>query len=143
MTNAFSGSGGNALIGIDTNVLLRFVIEDDPAQTDAVQSWLDERTSRDPGFVSLLVLCEFVWVLATRYGFSRDNIAGAVKTVLNTAVLAVEQAELAKDALLKFQASKADFADCCISAMAYAAGCDFTVTFDKAAAKLPGMRLLT
>ena len=132
-----------ALIGIDTNILLRFVVEDDPAQASQVQFWLSERSNRDPGFVSLLVLCEFVWVLTTRYRFSRVEVASAVASVLNTEVLAVERAALAQVALQSFLDSKADFADCCIAALAAASGCAYTLTFDRAAAKLPGMRLLS
>ncbi len=131
-----------ALIGIDTNVLLRFTIDDNQAQADLVQSWLDERSSRDPAYVSLIVLCEFAWVLGTRYSFQRDAIARAVHSVLNTAVFSVERSELVQQALRQFSASRADFADCCIAAFASAAGCVYTLTFDKTASKLPGMRLL-
>ncbi len=131
------------LIGLDTNVLLRFMVQDDLAQTSLVQTWLDKRSTREPGFVPILVLCEFVWVLTTRYRFPRAEIASAITAILNTEVLIVERAALVQTALQQFRDSRADFADCCIAALATTAGCSYTLTFDQAAAKLPGMRLLS
>jgi predicted nucleic-acid-binding protein len=100
-------------------------------------------TPREPGYVSLLVLCEFAWVLAVTYRRPRAEIASQLAGILNAGSLRVEQEGLASAALEQFRTSRADFADCCISALAAAAGCQHTVTFDRAAAKLPGMRLLS
>ena len=100
-------------------------------------------TPREPGYVSLLVLCEFVWVLSVTYRKTRAEIASYLASILDTGSLRVERTGLAYEALEQFRTSKADFADCCISALASAAGCQQTVTFDRAASKLPGMQLLS
>lgn len=131
-----------ALIGVDTNILLRYVLEDDLHQTDLVEAWLRNRSDREPGYVPLLVLCEFAWTLAKFYRRPRAEIGRGVAAILNMSVLTVERAEIAQRALEQYLASNADFGDCCIAVLAGAAGCDHTLTFDKAASKLPGMRLL-
>ena len=106
------------------------------------QSFFETLTPRDPGFISLIVLCEFAWVLGRSYHRTRVEVVAAVGQLLNIPVFTVERAEIALKALQQFRTSKADFGDCCIGAIAQAAGCDYTVTFDKNAAKLPGMRAL-
>jgi predicted nucleic-acid-binding protein len=100
-------------------------------------------TPREPGYISLLVLCEFAWVLAVTYRKPRAEIASRLGGILNAGSLRVEQPSLAHEALEQFRTSQAEFADCCISALASAAGCRHTVTFDRAASRLPGMRLLS
>ena len=133
---------GANLIGLDTNVLIRFVMEDDHVQVEQAQSLLDTLTTRDPGYISLVVLCELAWVLGRFYNRTRPEVASAVEHVLSASNLHVERASIARNALQQFRVSRADFGDCCICAIADSAGCEYTVTFDKAAARLPGMRLL-
>ena len=118
-------------------------MEDDPIQVEQAQRFLDTLTMRDPGYISLVVLCEFAWVLGRFYDRARMEVAEAVERLLNMSTLEIEKASIAQQALHQFRASRADFGDCCISVIAQSTGCDYTVTFDKPASKLPGMRLLT
>jgi predicted nucleic-acid-binding protein len=124
-------------------VLLRFVLSDDLQQTPVADRWMQALTPREPGYVSLLVLCEFAWVLAVTYRKPRAEIESHLTGILDAGSLRVEQAGLVNDALEAYRTSKADFADCCIAALGQQAGCQHTVTFDRAASKLPGMRLLS
>ena len=130
------------LIGLDTNVLVRFVMEDDQAQVAEAQALFDALAPRKPAYVSLLVLCEFAWTLGRFYKLTRAEVALAVDQVLSMSLIQIERPNVAMEALHHFRGSRADFGDCCMAALGAAAGCEYTYTFDKAAAKLPGMRLL-
>ncbi len=130
------------MIGIDANVLVRYIAQDDANQSARATRLLEQECSAaTPGFVGLVVLLELVWVSETCYGASRAEIAGMVRRILSIRQLVVEEAETAWKALRLFESSKADFADCLIERMAAAAGCTVVMTFDKAAAKA-GMTLL-
>ena len=130
------------MIGIDTNVLVRYIAQDDATQSARATRLLEEECSPSaPGFIGLVVLLELVWVSETCYGASRAEIAGMLRRILSIRQLVVEEAETAWKALRLFESSKADFADCLIERMAAAKGCTVVMTFDKAAAKA-GMTLL-
>jgi predicted nucleic-acid-binding protein len=130
------------VIGIDTNVLVRYIAQDDATQSARATRLLEEECSPSaPGFIGLVVLLELVWVSETCYGASRAEIAGMLRRILSIRQLVVEEAETAWKALRLFESSKADFDDCLIERMAAAAGCSIVMTFDKAAAKA-GMTLL-
>jgi predicted nucleic-acid-binding protein len=90
----------------------------------------------------LVVLAEVVWVAASCYSASREVQAQLIRRILETRQLIVQEAETAWQALRLFEQGRADFADCLVERTAAAAGCDRTVTFDKAAAAI-GMTLLT
>jgi predicted nucleic-acid-binding protein len=131
------------VIGIDTNVLVRYIAQDDPIQSKRASRLIEhECSAASPGFISLIVLLELVWVSESCYRASRDEVAEIVKRVLSTRQLVVQNAELAWKALRLFESGKADFADYLVERIAAAAGCASVVTFDKAAAKT-GMTLLT
>lgn len=131
------------MIGIDTNVLVRYIAQDDPIQSKRASRLIEhECSAASPGFISLIVLLELVWVSESCYRASRDEVAEIVKRVLSTRQLVVQHAELAWKALRLFESGKADFADYLVERIAAAAGCASVVTFDKAAAKT-GMTLLT
>lgn len=130
------------MIGLDTNVLVRYIAQDDPTQSPRAERFIErECTANHPGFVSLVTLIEMVWVSETCYGTTRDEVAALLRRLLGTRQLLVQEAEIVWKALRNFEATKADFADCLVERLANAAGCAETVTFDKAAAKA-GMRLL-
>ena len=130
------------MIGIDTNVLVRYIAQDDATQSARATRLLEQECSAAmPGFIGLVVLLELVWVSETCYAASRAEIAEMVRRILSIRQLVVEEAETAWKALRLFESSKADFADCLIERMAAAAGCTVVMTFDKAAAKA-GMTLL-
>ncbi|MGH6952415.1 MAG: PIN domain-containing protein [Vitreimonas sp.] len=130
------------MIGIDTNVLVRYVMQDDPAQARAATRFLGTLTSQQPGHVSAAVLAELTWVLKSTYGATRNELANAVETLLAADSLVVEHADRAHRALAALRAAGADFADAFVAAIDQGAGCAETVTFDKDAARRAGMRLL-
>jgi len=132
------------MIGIDTNVLVRVIVADDPKQVACARDFIRDRcTPDDPGFVSNVVLAELAWILARGYGYSRTEIAGAIERIMETVQLQVESPTDVASALVDFRAGSADFADCLIGHLNRTAECSHTVTFDRKAAKLPGFKFLT
>lgn len=130
------------MIGVDTNVLVRYIAQDDAVQSARATRLLEKECSpATPGFVGLVVLLELVWVSESCYGASRSEVADIVRRILSIRQLVVQEAETAWKALRLFESSKADFADCLVERMATAAGCTAVMTFDKAAARA-GMTLL-
>jgi predicted nucleic-acid-binding protein len=131
-------------VGLDTNVLVRHLVQDDPRQADLARELIEENCSfTDPAFLSLIVLCETVWVLGRAYGYSRELIHMAMRQILLTDCFEVEDHALAWEALHSYQSGKADYADCLIACLNRNHGCSVTFTFDKAAARLRGVSLLT
>jgi predicted nucleic-acid-binding protein len=130
------------MIGLDTNLLARYIAEDDAAQSAAAARVLESLSAESPGFVPLVVIAELVWVLQFSYRFNKREVADVVEKLLRSAELMLENAEIVARALREFRRSRADFADCLIERCAHAAGCQHTVTFDKRAASLGGERLI-
>ncbi|MGH8403114.1 MAG: PIN domain-containing protein [Gammaproteobacteria bacterium] len=123
------------MIALDTNVLVRYIVQDDTAQAKKAAALIESRcTSESPGFVDVVVLCELVWVLETAYGYGRDIVARVVRQLLGTAELAVASADQAWTALRAYESSSGDFADYLIAIRNRDAGCTATFTFDKKAA---------
>jgi predicted nucleic-acid-binding protein len=129
------------MIGLDTNVLVRYITQDHPAQSAAAVKVIDSLSSDLPGFLSLVVIAEVVWILQFSYHFKRQEIAHVVERLLRSKELILERAEIVSQALRKFRASRANFADCLIERCSHAAECQYILTFDKEAAAM-GMRLL-
>jgi predicted nucleic-acid-binding protein len=129
------------MIGLDTNIVVRYLTHDDPAQTTAAVSVMDSLSSDSPGFLSLIVIAELVWVLETSYRFKKKEVEQVLEALLRSKELVIERAEIVAQALRKFSASRADFADCLIERSAHAAECQHTVTFDRNSAAA-GMKLL-
>ena len=131
------------MIGVDTNVLVRYMVADDEDQTRRAAAFLEGAISvDDPGFVSVVVLVELVWVLERTYRSSSDEIAGAIESVLRAEPLRIDRRAEVFEALGVFQAKQGSFADALIATLADRAGCAHVVTFDRKAARLPGFRLL-
>jgi predicted nucleic-acid-binding protein len=131
------------VIGIDTNVLVRHLVQDDPRQSKAATEVITNRCTRDdPGFINRIVLCELVWVLESAYGYSKDTVVTVLDRLFRTSQLQVEDAQTAWTAFRMYQNSKADFADCLLGSTNRFNGCESTVTFDRAAGKLQGFQLL-
>lgn len=130
------------MIGIDTNVLVRYIAQDDTGQSKRASRFIeDECNAATPGFISLVVLVELVWVSESCYGATPTEVANMVRRILGIRQLVVQAAEVVWKALRLFESSKADFADALVECLARAAGCSAVMTFDKAAAKA-GMTLL-
>jgi predicted nucleic-acid-binding protein len=131
------------LIGLDTNVVVRYLAQDDPKQSAAATRLFEHALSPEsPGFVPAIVLCELAWVLAECYGADRARIRGAIEGLLASRQIAVEAPDLVRRALRAWADSGADFADALIGEVAAAHGAGKTVTFDRAAGKLAGFELL-
>lgn len=129
------------MIGLDTNILVRYVTQDHPAQAAAAVKVMDSLSSDSPGFLSLVVIAELVWVLQFSYRFNKNEIENVLERLLRSQELAIERAEIVSQALRKFHVSRANFADCLIERCGHAAECQYVLTFDKDAAAA-GMRLL-
>lgn len=124
------------MIALDTNVLVRYIVQDDPIQAAAASRLIESRcTPEEPGLVATIVLCELAWVLGRGYGYSRTQVAAVVRTILAAEELEVEAPELGWRALRWFEDGKADFADYLIGAAARERGAVSTFTFDRAAAE--------
>lgn len=130
------------MIGLDTNVLVRYIAQDDPRQAAKAVLLIERECSEiRPGFITTVALAELVWVLEDCYRTSKEEIVAILQRVLRTKQLAVEDSETAWIALRLFEATGAHFADCLIDRVGAAHQCEYTATFDKGAAKA-GMRLI-
>ncbi len=119
------------MIAIDTNVLVRYLVEDDPSQTARAAALVEEVMSRDERiFVSQIVLCEVVWVLTSGYGFQRKEVSEVIRNLLKTRQVVVEEPDRVRWAIDAYARGKADFADYLILESGRAAGCDRLATFD-------------
>lgn len=124
------------MIGLDTNVLLRYIVRDEATQTRAATRLIETRCSQeDPGHIAQDVLAEVAWVLGSGYGYPKSDVAKVLAALLSSAELRVESPDLAWAALRAFRDGNADFADYLIGAANQAHGCSTTFTFDKRAAK--------
>jgi predicted nucleic-acid-binding protein len=131
------------VIGVDTNVVVRFLAQDDEVQSPIATRFMSRLSKERPGFISAVVLAEITWVLSRAYKTPRDAIANAVEGLLRSAELVVENADAAYRALGAYRAARAvDFADAFIVHTAALAGADETVTFDQRVAAEADMRLL-
>ena len=132
------------MIGVDTNVLLRFLVDDDAEQNDVARRFLSERTEEDPVYLSASVLAETVWVLRRRLGYPQPQITEMLCHLLESAEVVVEYGEELETTLLTEGAAISDLADYLAAWAALKVGCRKVVTFDRKAAKaIPGMELLS
>jgi len=131
------------VIGLDTNVIVRYLAQDDARQSAAATRFIERALSpENPGFITGITLCEVAWVLAECYGADRARIRSVLEGLLSSKQLMVDEADLAWKALRAWDTSSADFSDALIGQIVAARGGDKTVTFDRAAAKLQGFELL-
>lgn len=130
------------MIGLDTNVLVRYVMQDDPRQSRKATALVESLSSEAPGFIPLVALVELVWVLSSSYRLSRAQVAETIELLLRSKELVVDRADLVLQAQRRYASGRADFADCLIERIAHDQGCTATMTFDAAAAKAAGMTLI-
>ena len=131
------------MIGLDSNILVRYLVQDDPVQSPKTVQFIRHGvTIAEPGFVSVIALAETVWVLKRSYHFTDSEIANAVEAILKTDALRVEHAAEAFAAMAALKAGLGDFADALIGAINAQGGCPRTITFDRKASRLPGFELL-
>ena len=130
------------MIGIDTNVVVRYLTKDDPTQTTLAVKTIRSLTADEPGFISLVTIAELTWVLETCYRFDKVELVEVLDTLVASQEVKLERAEVVSQALRMFAAGTADFSDYLIERSGHAAGCMYTFTFDQEAATSAGMRLL-
>ena len=128
------------MIGLDTNILVRYLVKDDAEQSAAAVKLMHSLTSADKGFISLPTLIETIWVLDSRYGLDKDKIHEAVYKLIHSHRLMVQNKDEVEAALSL--ESGFDIVDAIIAQVGLAAGCSTTMTFDKKASKIEGMKLL-
>jgi predicted nucleic-acid-binding protein len=130
------------MIGLDTNVMVRYIMQDDFKQSAKATKLIESLSSDSPGFVTLVSVVELYWVLTSCYDFSATQVARAFSNLLRVQQIVVEHAEVVWRALRAFEGGQADFVDCLIERIASVNGCVQTMTFDIKAAKHAGMTLL-
>lgn len=132
------------MIGIDTNVLVRYLAQDDPDQTEIATAFIEENCTKDNlGFINHITLCEMCWVLKRLYKTPKEQLAEIIEQLLRTVQLLVHEPQVIWMALEEFKTDSADFPDCLIAQINLANYCSSTVTFDVKASKVAGFNLLS
>ena len=127
------------MIGLDTNVMVRYLTQDDPVQSRrATQIFENQLTTLEPGFLSVVTMVETVWVLDRAYGFIDQEIAAALERMIQTDVLLIENEQEVFTAMTALKSGRGSFADALIAALGAKAGCEHTLTFDQKALRLSG-----
>jgi predicted nucleic-acid-binding protein len=130
------------MIGLDTNILVRYFAQDDPVQSRTATEIVEQRlTEQNPGFISTVIMAETVWVLDRAYHLADAAIATVIERILQAGVFAVENEQQVFTAMIAFKDGLGSFADALIAALAVKAGCLVTLTFDWRALRLPGVSL--
>jgi predicted nucleic-acid-binding protein len=126
------------VIGIDTNVLLRAILDDDPSQSSAAKALIEAaKAAGETIRVDRLVLAEAVWTLARRYRYTREQLVEVVEALSAVPELRLEDGRAVAEALAVFRDGRLDFADALIGVLNRRAGCAATYTFDRGAAGSP------
>jgi len=130
------------MIGLDTNILVRYLTQDDPIQSPKARAIVERRlTEEKPGFVSVVAMIEIVWVLERAYRLTAHEIVGAVERMLQIDVLVVENEQEVFTAMIALKDGQGTFAEAVIAALGARMGCACTLTFDRKALRLPGFEL--
>ncbi len=135
------------MIGLDTNVLARYLTQDDARQSAAATRLIEKELSiASPGFISLVVIAELCWVLNRLYSASMDELVTMLEDLLRTPQFQLERREVVQAAIGRFKAGssrKSGLTDALIAQIADSDGCTHTVSFDRAAVRSAGMTLLS
>lgn len=131
------------MIGLDTNVIVRYIMQDDVKQAKLATKLIESLTVDELGFVPLVALVELTWVLSSAYGLDRKQVSAAMEILLRTKEIEVENTEIVWQALRLYSTGNGDFADCLIERSASAKGCRHTMTFDRGAVKNCSMMLIS
>lgn len=131
------------MIGIDANVLIRYITQDDLKQSQVANHFIEKQiSSENPGVISKIVLCELAWMLSKPYRYNREQITTVLRQILMTREFTVEETDTALQALEEYQHGKAGFADYLIAQTHVKIGAKYTATFDITAAKGNYFKLL-
>ena len=130
------------MIGLDTNVLVRYLAQDDARQSARATELIERRLSvKEPGFLSVVAMVETAWVLERAYGLDDAEIAAAIERTLQVEVLVVENEQDVFSAMIALKDGRGSFADALIGALGVRAGCSRTLTFDRKALRLSDFAL--
>ena len=131
------------MIGLDTNVVVRYLTQDDPVQSPKATKLIERRlTEEDPGFVSVVAMAETAWVLERIYGLTAEELAAVIECMLEVDVLVVESEQEVFTAMIAVKEGRGSFADALIGALGARVGCSHTVTFDQRALRLTAFKPL-
>ena len=131
------------MIGLDTNVVVRYLTQDDPVQSPIATELIERKlTEANPGYINVVVMAELAWVLERVYRLTNAELAAAIERLLQLDAIVVENEEDVFVAMIALRAGQGSFADALIAALNTRAGCSHTVTFDRKAPRLPGFALL-
>ena len=130
------------MISLDTNILVRYLVNDDVDQSVAARDLASALTVEEPAFVCREVIVELVWILERSYGFSHDAISNALLDMLATEGVILETSDDVARAALSYRRGDAGFSDLMIAAASRRAGALPLYTFDQRASRLDGVRLL-
>lgn len=129
--------------GLDTNVLIRYLVQDDIGQSKMATNFIERKCTEDnPCYVGKIVLCEIAWVLESSYGQNREQICKIFEQLLQVGQLEVSEPDVVWRALADYKKSNVDFPDHLLARVNESNGCDMTVTFDRKASKQPLFELL-
>lgn len=129
------------MIGLDTNMLVRYFIQDDPVQSRRATHIIARLTEEEPGFISLVAMVETVWVLDRVYKLSRQEVARCIERILQADTLTVQNEQEVFVAMIALKTGAGSFSDALIGVLGAWAGCALTVTFDHKASRLSGFEL--
>ena len=130
------------MIGLDTNILVRYLTQDDRQQSARATRIVERRlTENQPGFISLVAMVETFWVLDRAYGLPASEIARAIERILQADTLLVQNEQEVFTAMIALKTGTGSFSDALIAALGGWAGCFSTLTFDKKATRLKGFEL--
>jgi predicted nucleic-acid-binding protein len=131
------------MIGLDTNVVVRYLAQDDPIQSAKATQIFERRlTEQEPGFISLVTMVETVWVLDTVYGLAAREIAQAVERMLQADTLVIQNEQEVFTAVVALKSGRGSFADALVGALGTWAGCSSTLTFDRKAGRVEGFEVV-
>jgi predicted nucleic-acid-binding protein len=130
------------MIALDTNVLVRYIMQDDVDQAARASKLVESLSADRPALIPLVVVVELAWVLARSYKLKRPQIAQAIEGLMSSRELIIAQSATVWSALRAYRKGKGDFSDCLIARCATAEGCSQVMTFDRAAARHSGMQLI-
>ena len=129
--------------GLDTNVLVRYLVQDNPRQSALATRFIETQCTDDnPCFIGQIVLCELAWVLESNYQQNRAEIAAIIEQLLQVGQLEVMYPEVVWRALNDYKKSNVDFPDHLVARINESKGCETTLTFDKKASRQPSFQLL-
>lgn len=131
------------MIGLDTNVLVRYLMQDDAAQAKLASAAIESAAGRGERLrLAAITLCELVWVLESAYDQTRADVTRALEQIVRTASFDLEHADHVRNAIERYRSTPADFADALSGLVNEAAGCEHTLTFDRSLKRIPHFKVI-